>query len=73
MYVCLCRDNFPGDLQFNIITRFMIDQTQSPSLKVREPVIIVFHILMSGFLKKPVFGVSDPVRHKPGCTTTEGG
>ena len=24
-------------------------------------------------MKKPVFGVSDQVRHKPGCTTTEDG
>ena len=24
-------------------------------------------------VRKPVFGVSDLVRHKPGCTTTEGG
>ena len=24
-------------------------------------------------MRKPVFGVSDLVRHKPGCTTTEDG
>ena len=24
-------------------------------------------------MRKPVFGVSDQVRHKPGCTTTEDG
>ncbi|XP_053408709.1 CLIP-associating protein 1-like isoform X4 [Mercenaria mercenaria] len=29
------RENFPSDLQFNILTRFMIDQTQSPSMKVK--------------------------------------
>ena len=28
---------------------------------------------MSLVLRKPVFGVSDQVRHKPGCTTTENG
>ena len=28
------RENFPCDLQFNIITRFIVDQTQSPSMKV---------------------------------------
>ena len=26
---------------------------------------------MSLVVRKPVFGVSDQVRHKPGCTTTE--
>ena len=28
-------------------------------------------IYMSLVLRKPVFGVSDQVRHKPGCTVTE--
>ena len=28
---------------------------------------------MSLVLRKPVFGVSDQVRHKPGCTATEDG
>ena len=28
---------------------------------------------MSGFTTKPVVGISDQVRHKPGCTTTEDG
>ena len=28
---------------------------------------------MSHVLRKPVFGVSDQIRHKPGCTTTEDG
>ena len=28
---------------------------------------------MSHFVRKPVFGVSDKVGHKPGCTTTEDG
>ena len=28
---------------------------------------------MSLFVRKPVFGVSDLVRHKPGCTGTEDG
>ena len=30
-------------------------------------------IIMSLVLRKPVFGVSDQVRHKPGCTATEDG
>ena len=33
---------------------------------------IVFQtILMRRVMRKPVFGVSGQVRHKPGCTTTE--
>ena len=28
---------------------------------------------MSLVVRKPVFGVSDQVRHEPGCTTTEDG
>ena len=28
---------------------------------------------LSLVVRKPVFGVSDQVRHKPGCTTTEDG
>ena len=28
---------------------------------------------MSLVMRKPVFGVSDQVRHKPGCTTTKDG
>ena len=30
-------------------------------------------IQMSHVMRKPVFGVSDQVRHKPGCTATEDG
>ena len=29
--------------------------------------------IMSLVLRKPVFGVSDQVPHKPGCTTTQHG
>ena len=31
------------------------------------------HRHMSRDVRKPVFGVSDQVRHKPGCTATEYG
>ena len=30
-------------------------------------------VKMSFVVRKPVFGVSDQVRHKPGCTATEDG
>ena len=28
---------------------------------------------LSGVMRKPVFGISDKFRHKPGCTATEDG
>lgn len=30
------RESFPNDLQFNILMRFTVDQTQTPSLKVKN-------------------------------------
>lgn len=33
----LCRETFPCDSQFNTITKFIIDQTQTPNLKVSLP------------------------------------
>ena len=35
------------------------------------PVIKGFFNILSLVVRKPVFGVSDLVRHKPGCTVTE--
>ena len=35
------RDSFPFDQQFNILMRFIVDQTQTPNLKVSNFVIIV--------------------------------
>ena len=45
------------------------------SLKSFEQCICSFSWLndMSLVVRKPVFGVSDQVRHKPGCAVTEGG
>lgn len=35
-FICLFyRESFPNDLQFSILMRFTVDQTQTPSLKVR--------------------------------------
>ena len=31
------------------------------------------NMIMSRVVRKPVFGVSDQVRHKPGCAVTEDG
>ena len=35
--------------------------------------VIYYDYQMSLVLRKPVFGVSDQVPHKPGCTVTEDG
>ena len=34
---------------------------------------VLFKMYMSLVVRKPVFGVSDKVPHKPGCTATEDG
>ncbi|XP_072582436.1 CLIP-associating protein 2 isoform X44 [Vulpes vulpes] len=33
------RESFPNDLQFNILMRFTVDQTQTPSLKVKVAIL----------------------------------
>ncbi|XP_031199728.1 CLIP-associating protein 2 isoform X27 [Mastomys coucha] len=33
------RESFPNDLQFNILMRFTVDQTQTPSLKIVAPAL----------------------------------
>ena len=35
--------------------------------------ILIFRYHMSHIMRKPVFGVSDQVRHKSGCATTDDG
>lgn len=34
-FLCICRESFPNDLQFTILMRFTVDQTQTPNLKVK--------------------------------------
>ncbi|KAL5010946.1 hypothetical protein ScPMuIL_013251 [Solemya velum] len=41
------RDNFPCYLQLSILTKFIIDQTQSPSLKVKLSLLSFMHGLVS--------------------------
>ena len=43
------------------------------NLFAHELNILTKHLHMSLVLRKPVFGVSGLVRHKPGCAVTEGG
>lgn len=35
----ITRESFPNDLQFNILMRFTVDQTQTPSLKIVAPAL----------------------------------
>ena len=43
--------------------------------EVRDGILQQFSVLlhMSCIMRKPIFGVSDQVRHKLGCTATEDG
>lgn len=34
-FLCIYRESFPNDLQFTILMRFTVDQTQTPNLKVK--------------------------------------
>ncbi|CAC5380169.1 CLASP1_2 [Mytilus coruscus] len=40
------RDNFPYNMQFNVVTKFIIDQTQSHSLKVKSSLLNFLHSLV---------------------------
>ena len=46
------------------------DRDTDCSLLDLDPATGKFHVIMSLVVRKPVFGVSDQVRHKPGCTDT---
>ncbi|KAJ8307400.1 hypothetical protein KUTeg_015484 [Tegillarca granosa] len=37
------RENFPCDHQFNILTKYIVDQTQSPNLKVKTSLLTYMH------------------------------
>ena len=56
---------------------FVINNIHDPYLfdvfPVDESLVDTNIVNMSLVLRKPVFGVSDQVRHKPGCTATEDG
>ncbi|MEQ2173716.1 CLIP-associating protein 1 [Goodea atripinnis] len=38
-FPCLCRESFPFEQQFNILMRFIVDQTQTPNLKVKVAIL----------------------------------
>ncbi len=39
LLLCLCRESFPHEQQFNILMRFIVDQTQTPNLKVKVAIL----------------------------------
>lgn len=39
MCVCVCRESFPYEQQFNILMRFIVDQTQTPNLRVKVAIL----------------------------------
>lgn len=38
-FLFLCRESFPYEQQFNILMRFIVDQTQTPNLKVKVAIL----------------------------------
>ena len=52
----------------NVLVSLRVD-----CMKIHRQPVISFQDHLSLVVRKPVFGVSDQVRHKPGCTTTEDG
>lgn len=38
-FLLLCRESFPYEQQFNILMRFIVDQTQTPNLKVKVAIL----------------------------------
>ena len=55
---------YPHRFQLSIKCTMKIDSEQSG---------LILGFNMSPVVRKSVFGVSDQVRHKPGCTATEDG
>ena len=47
--------------------------TSQPLLSFLAFICMTEYLVISLVVRKPVFGVSDQVRHKPGCTATEDG
>ena len=51
------------------LVSLLVLELESGKYRTGQSIINVYH--MSLVVRKPVFGVSDQVRHKPGCTATE--
>ncbi|XP_064594427.1 CLIP-associating protein 1-like isoform X2 [Liolophura sinensis] len=53
------RDSFPTDVQFNILTRFIIDQTQTPNLKAKIAMLNYLHGLVQCMSARDFTNTSD--------------
>ena len=55
--------------------RMLMNNTQQdlPQVPANDSHLVEVCHNVSLVVRKPVFGVSDQVRHKPGCTVTEDG
>ena len=62
------RRTYVGAMPGKVIQCLKKVKTENPLILIDEVRFTVSHVV-----KKPVFGVSDQVRLKPGCTTTEDG
>ena len=60
-----------GAQTFRYFTVPMLNQF--PDCLISMPTVVVHCLYMSLVVRKLVFGVSDRIRHKPGCTATEDG
>ena len=55
-----------------VLATYMSDKILVLSVPVTGHCLsFTIHVIMSLVVRKPVFGVSDQVPHKPGCTATE--
>ena len=64
-------------IQFSVVSYLYVSFSRLSTSAWEErayfSAIDYLYLYMSLVVRKPVFGVSDQVRHKPGCTTTEDG
>ena len=55
------------------MTRNCYNQNKNLAIRTKVDKTEITNGQMSLVVRKPVFGVSDQVRHKPGCAATENG
>uniref|UniRef100_A0A3B4B8M9 TOG domain-containing protein n=1 Tax=Periophthalmus magnuspinnatus TaxID=409849 RepID=A0A3B4B8M9_9GOBI len=54
------RESFPCELQFNILMRFIVDQTQTPNLKVKVAILKYIQALTDPETSDDVYGSKSP-------------
>ena len=65
----LAENLFPHDMVFCTVTTFWL--IRNKHIQQNNASLLNTHPYMSRIAKNPVFGVSNPVRHKLCCTATE--